>query len=155
MNFTTQQLEGYRHAPSKLTRRLAATAESALDRAERAETELRDAQEQLAAAQLSAEARLLVVLHRNGQADVWARDWTPVHVVCLHDLGPGREDEAEDEMLKRLPMAYRELFTVAGKVILTGTCRGCLDRTGYEYMQIVRSTHGVLKQWEREAAHAG
>ncbi len=151
---TPQQIDGLHNAPRKITRQLAHTAATLHQRNDELAAQLRQAQEELAAAQLAAAQRILVILHRNGSVDLWAQHKQPVHFVCLNDLGRGREDEAENEMLGRLPLPYRELFTKAGNVLASGTCRGCMDRTAYELWKRVTSEQQMWKMLEKEAKSA-
>ena len=113
-----------------LVKRLVFTARSALLQVDDVRDELRRFQEGEAERNVTRPdvERLLVVLHRDGFCEVFGRPWHAVVVGHLPDVAPA--DSAEEYMLSRIPVNYRELYAPGGPGLLaTGHCRGCLDRT--------------------------
>lgn len=134
--YTREQVEWLESRRHPTVRRLAITARTALEQRDDAQYELRAAQEALAAAQLKKERRygerLLVVLHRDGFVEVWAKSWRPVQIACMPDFGRERFNEAEQYMLSKLPFPYRELYERKGKQIVAGSIHGCATAEAIE-----------------------
>ncbi len=151
---THHQATGLLHAPQRHVRELAAWGLALHDRIEDCERRLRAAQEGQAAEQLARTDYILVVLHRDGYVEVWAREWRPVRIAHLPELAD--EAEAEAWMLARLPAYYADLIrTDAGRRIATGHAKGCLGKSEHELLQRRLADIQAVKEFcERQRAMA-
>lgn len=151
--YTLQEVIGFRHAPNKIVRRLAVTAERALERLDSMAGEVRTLQEASAAKQLDRTDYTVVLLHLDGLVEVWSRDWRPVkfaHVPNLADY-----DEAVAWACRRLPRNYAELLlTDAGRVIASDSTRSCLTGTAVERVEAKLADVAIVKLFEELAKEA-
>lgn len=144
---------GLARSPQKIVRQLVATVQAMGLRIDELSGELRTAQEATAEKQLARQDYTLVLLHRDGFCEVWAEEWRPVRVECLHDLGRDRHDLAVEWICHRLPRPYSELLhTDKGKVIATGNASGCLDRNGFELLMRRMEEVYAVRQLEKDIA---
>lgn len=148
--YTLQQVIGFRHAPQVVVRRLAHTAEKALERIDSLQGELRTCQESQAARQLERNDYIVVLLHRDGLVEVWSRDWRPVkfaHVPNLLDY-----DEAIAWACRRLPRNYAELLlTDAGRVVASDSTRSCLTGDSAKRVDEKLTDIAIVKLFEELA----
>lgn len=158
--YTLQQVIGFRHAPQTVVRRLAHTAEKALERLDVMVGELRTLQESQAGRQLERNDYIVVLLHRDGLVEVWSRDWRPVkfaHVPNLADY-----DEAIRWACRRLPRCYSELLlTDAGRVVASDSTRSCVTGASAKRIDekltdvaIVKLFEELAKDQPAETSHA-
>lgn len=148
--YTLQQVIGFRHAPQSIVRRLAVTAERALERLDSLAGEVRTLQESQAAKQLERTDYIVVLLHRDGLVEVWSKDWRPVkfaHVPDLEDY-----DAAVAWACRRLPRNYAELLmTDAGRVVASDSTRSCLSGDGVERVEAKLADVAIVKMFEELA----
>jgi HEAT repeat protein len=144
---TRKQLEGLQHCPDKRVREAVASALAYSQRAEDAEAQVRELQERLAAKEQ--DCRILVILHRDGHVELWSKHKLPVKFAHWHDLGKGGDDEAEEYMRGRLPELYRSIYdSDEGKRIGAGSCKGCLSRGEFRYVQSQLAAIEAVKELE-------
>lgn len=148
--YTLQQVIGFRHAPQTIVRRLAVTAERALERIDSLQGEVRTLQEAQASRQLERNDYIVVLLHRDGLVEVWSKDWRPVkfaHVPNLLDY-----EAAVAWACRRLPRNYAELLlTDAGRVIASDTTRSCLTGAAVEQVEAKLTDIAIVKLFEELA----
>lgn len=151
---TLSQVAGYVNAPKRDLSRLALTAQRALLRADELELQVRQLQGRLAAMELESAAEVIVI-HRDGLVEVFAEAYRRTKIVNRPDLGRNREDEADEWVLKRLPLSHRLLMQSTERLrVAVGHVSGCMDRYRFECLQADLDQLKAINELKESANHA-
>lgn len=148
-NFDHRALEGFKSAPQRLVRNLAAAADRYLNDIEDRERRIRALEERLAAAELENAKDfppVLVIVDHRGYVEVKSPAYVPVHVVELHDCGDPAA--SEDRARGRTPWRYRGSWDA--KTIAAGG--PALDKFKLAYLEGERLVYAALNEAAKEGA---
>ena len=145
MEMTLRQIEGYLNAPKRDMKRLAITARQALLRVDELSAEVRRLQEKIAGLEL-ATSEEVIVIHKDGYVEVFAESPRKTKIVNRPDLGRDREEEADQWVLKRLPLSHRLMMESDKRVRVAVGSTVCMDKYRFDHLQAEIETVKVLNQ---------